>query len=358
MTTQQKTVVLTGGGTVGHVTLNQLLIPEFKKIGFTPAYIGSKKGIEKDIISKLDIDYYSISSGKLRRYISLENILDLFRVGKGILDALIRLRKLKPLFVFSKGGFVSVPVVVAARLLNIPVYIHESDLTPGLANKIASKFASHVYVTFRKTLQYLPDKKSTYIGPVIRQEFSLKPSDAGFQYTGFNQNKPVMLIMGGSLGAKAINDFIRSNLERITDSYQIIHLCGYGNLDGSIDNANYRQYEFVTDELRDFMSMADIVVGRSGSNAIFEFLLSRKPMILIPLPMSQSRGDQIENARYFEQQKVASVILEEELNIDTFNRAIAHITSNRSEIVKKMKQFQGGFRPAELVQQLTTMRGE
>ncbi len=358
MTQQKKTVVLTGGGTVGHVTLNQLLIPEFKKIGLTPIYIGSKTGIEKEIITKSNIDYYSISSGKLRRYISLENILDMFRVGKGVLDALMRLRKLKPLFVFSKGGFVSVPVVIAARILNIPVYIHESDLTPGLANKIAAKFASHVYVTFRKTLQFLPDKKSTYIGPVIRQEFAAQPTDAGFKYTRFNEEKPVMLVMGGSLGAKSINNFIREHLEMITKKYQIIHLCGHGNLDDSIDNEHYRQYEFVTTELRDFMSIADVVVGRSGSNAIFEFLLSRKPMILIPLPMSQSRGDQIENARYFEQQKVASVILEEDLNIEAFNDALDHINSKRVEIVKKMKQFQGGFRPAELAEQLITLRGE
>lgn len=358
MPQQSKTVVLTGGGTVGHVTLNKLLIPEFKKLGLTPTYIGSKQGIEKEIIAESDIKYYSISSGKLRRYISFENILDVFRVGKGVLDSLMILRKLKPLFVFSKGGFVSVPVVIAARILKIPVYIHESDLTPGLANKIAAKFASYVYVTFKKTLQFLPDKKSTYIGPVIRQEFLLKPTDAGFKHTGFNQEQSVMLVMGGSLGAKSINNFIRENLDTITKTHQIIHLCGKGNLDSSIDNKNYRQYEFVTTELQDFMSISDIVVGRSGSNAIFEFLLSKKPMILIPLPMSQSRGDQIENARYFEQQKVASVILEEDLNIESFNLAIDHINSKRVEIVKKMNQFQGGFRPAELVEELITLRGE
>lgn len=358
MTQQTKTVVLTGGGTVGHVTLNQLLIPEFRKKGMTPVYIGSKQGIEKDIITQLDVDYYGISSGKLRRYLSLENILDVFRVGKGVLDAMRRLRKLKPLFVFSKGGFVSVPVVIAARILKIPVYIHESDLTPGLANKIAAKFASHVYVTFKKTVQMLPPEKSTYIGPVKRQEFNLKPTDAGYAYTGFNLEQPVMLVMGGSLGAKSINNFVREHLDELTERYQIIHLCGKGNLDNSIDNKNYRQYEFVSAELRDLMSIADIVVGRSGSNAIFEFLLSVKPMILIPLPMSQSRGDQIENARYFEQQKVASVILEEDLNIEQFNKAIEHINSNRENIVKKMKQFEGGFRPAELVERLITLRGK
>lgn len=357
MVKQSKTIVLTGGGTVGHVMLNKLLIPEFIKKQYQPVYIGSKNGIEREIIQELNIEYKTISSGKLRRYLDVENVKDVFRVGKGVLDAFMHLRKLKPMFVFSKGGFVSVPVVIAARLLKVPVYIHESDLTPGLANKIASKFATEVYVTFRKTTQFLPDNKTHFLGPVIRQEMNKKPTDNGFQLTGFSKDKQVMLVMGGSLGAKRINEFIRTHLNELTDQYQIIHLCGKGNLDESIEHKDYKQYEFVSTELPDLMSISDIVVGRSGSNAIFEFLLSKKPMILIPLPLSQSRGDQIENAKYFEQQRVATVVEEDELNLERFNQALKYIEKHRVEMVTNMQQYKGGFTPLELVERLTATRG-
>ena len=356
MDNQSKTVVLTGGGTVGHVTLNKLLIPEFINEGYTPVYIGSKNGLEKEMISELNIAYKQISSGKLRRYLSLENVLDIFRVGKGVIDSFLHLRKLKPRFVFSKGGFVSVPVVIASRLLGIPVYIHESDLTPGLANKIAAKFATEIYVTFRITTQFLPENKTHFLGPVIREDLRADKSESGYQLTGFNHEKPVMLVMGGSQGARVINELIRSNIDTLTKTYQIIHLCGKGNLDLSIDHNDYRQYEFVTTELAALLSIADIVVGRSGANAIFEYLLSKKPMILIPLPASQSRGDQIENARYFEQQRVATVIKEDELNIDTLQQAIQYIDHHRVEMVGKMQQYKGGFTPLELVNRLTAAR--
>lgn len=354
---QTNTVVLTGGGTVGHVMLNKLLIPEFINKGYNPVYIGSKKGIEKDMISELDIEYKSISSGKLRRYLSVENILDVFRVGKGVLDSFLHLKKEKPQFVFSKGGFVSVPVVIAARLQRIPVYIHESDLTPGLANKIASKFATEIFVTFRITTQFLPEEKTHFLGPVIREELIGRPTSDGYKMTGFTPDEPVMLVMGGSLGAKSINDFIRKHLDELTESYQIIHLCGKGHLDTSINNSSYKQYEFVSDELPDLLSISELVVGRSGANAIFEFLLSKKPMILIPLPASQSRGDQIENAKYFEQQRVATVIEDENLELRRFNQALKFIEDNRGDIVGRMQQYNGGFTPRELVNRLTATRG-
>lgn len=347
-----KTVVLTGGGTVGHVMLNKLIIPEFKSYQLEPIYIGSKKGIEKDIISETDIEYYSISSGKLRRYLSFENVLDIFKVLKGILDARRRLKKVKPEFVFSKGGFVSVPVVIAARSLKIPVFIHESDLSPGLANKLASKFATKIFVTFRKTLEALPESKAEYIGPIIREELQAKPTQKGFKLTQFSEDKQVLLVMGGSLGAQSINTFIREHLDEITKLYQVIHLCGKGNLDHSIENPQYKQFEFVTKELPDLFGISDIVVGRSGSNAIFEFLLNKKPMLLIPLPKSQSRGDQIENAYYFKSQKYAEVLEEEDLNINDFKQLLNKLENNRTDIVKRMQQFNGGFKPDELVQKL------
>lgn len=333
--------------------LNKLLIPEFINEDVEPVYIGSKDGIEKEVISPTSIKYCEISSGKLRRYLSLENIKDVFKVLKGVLDARKILKREKPELVFSKGGFVSVPVVLASRSLKIPVYIHESDLTPGLANKIAIKFANKIFVTFKKTIDVLPSQKTEYIGPVVRDELMRGDKNIGADLTSFTSDKPVMLVMGGSLGAKSINKFIRDNISALTENMQVIHLCGHGNVDHSlIDKKNYIQFEFVKKELAHLIKISDFVVGRSGSNAIYEFLLSEKPMILIPLPLSQSRGDQLENAEYFKEQGFAEVIKEEELTLDHFQESVANITRDRADIVEKMKLYDGGFKPETLVQQL------
>ncbi len=352
MDSNKRKVVLTGGGTVGHVMLNKLLIPGLFNQDVEPVYIGSKKGIEKEIISATSIKYFNISSGKLRRYISLENAKDIFKVIKGIFDARKILKREQPEFVFSKGGFVSVPVVLAAKSLKIPVYIHESDITPGLANKIASKFATRIFVTFKKTLDYLPVDKSEYIGPVIRDELQRGYTRIGYEMTEFNPEKPIMLIMGGSLGSKSINQFVRNNMDALLNEWQIIHLCGRGHYDATLEREGYIQYEFVKRELPHLIKISDLVVGRSGSNAIYEFLLNEKPMILIPLPLSQSRGDQVENAEYFKEKGYAEVIQEDELNLDKFNQSTARIKNNRSEIIARMKGFDGGFKPEHLVDRL------
>lgn len=353
MNSNKRKVVLTGGGTVGHVMLNKLLIPEFINQDVEPVYIGSKNGIEKEVIAATSIKYREISSGKLRRYLSLENLKDLFKVFKGIFDARKILKHEKPEFIFSKGGFVSVPVVLAGRSLNIPVYIHESDLTPGLANKIAVKFATKVFVTFKKTTDVLPADKTEYLGPVIREELIRGYERIGYELTGFTSEKPVMLVMGGSLGAKSINQFVREHLDTLTQDMQIIHLCGHGNIDATLEHHdNYVQFEFVKKELAHLMKISDFVVGRSGSNAIYEFLLSEKPMILIPLPLSQSRGDQLENAEYFKEKGFAEVIQEEQLTLKNFQSTVAEIEANRIEIVKRMKKYDGGFKPGALVDRL------
>ncbi|WP_411841857.1 undecaprenyldiphospho-muramoylpentapeptide beta-N-acetylglucosaminyltransferase [Salinicoccus sp. HZC-1] len=352
MDSKKRKVVLTGGGTVGHVMLNKLLIPGLYNRDIEPVYIGSKKGIEKEIISATSIKYFNISSGKLRRYISMENAKDFFKVLKGILDARKILKREQPEFVFSKGGFVSVPVVLAAKSLNIPVYIHESDITPGLANKIASKFATRIFVTFKKTLDYLPDKKSEYLGPVIRDELKRGYSSIGYEITHFNPEKPIMLIMGGSLGSKSINQFVRNNLDALLDEWQIIHLCGHGNNESSLEREGYKQFEFVKRELSHLIRISDLIVGRSGSNAIYEFLLNEKPMILIPLPLSQSRGDQMENAQFFKEKGYAEVIQENELSLTKFRESASRIENNRGEIIARMKAFEGGFKPEDLVDRL------
>lgn len=349
MEPKKRKVVLTGGGTVGHVMLNKLLIPGFINRGIEPVYLGSKKGIEKEIIGATSIKYYNISSGKLRRYLSSENFKDIFKVMKGISDARKVLKKENVEFVFSKGGFVSVPVVLAAKSLGIPVYIHESDITPGLANKIAGKFATKIFVTFKRTLDYIPSDKAQYIGPVIRDELKRGYSKIGYELTGFNPDKRVMIVMGGSLGARSINQFIRDNLDELTKEWQIIHLCGRGNYQEGLDSENYKQFEFVKKELPHLITISDIAVGRSGSNAIYEFLLNEKPMILIPLPRSQSRGDQVENAEYFKEKGYAEVIQDEELEMEIFQETLERIDSNKEAIVDCMCKFEGGFKPQELV---------
>ncbi|HDN0825969.1 TPA: undecaprenyldiphospho-muramoylpentapeptide beta-N-acetylglucosaminyltransferase, partial [Staphylococcus aureus] len=291
-------IAFTGGGTVGHVSVNLSLIPTALSQGYEALYIGSKNGIEREMIeSQLpEIKYYPISSGKLRRYISLENAKDVFKVLKGILDARKVLKKEKPDLLFSKGGFVSVPVVIAAKSLNIPTLIHESDLTPGLANKIALKFAKKIYTTFEETLNYLPKEKADFIGATIREDLKNGNAHNGYQLTGFNENKKVLLVMGGSLGSKKLNSIIRENLDALLQQYQVIHLTGKGLKDAQVKKSGYIQYEFVKEDLTDLLAITDTVISRAGSNAIYEFLTLRIPMLLVPLGLDQSRGDQIDNA--------------------------------------------------------------
>ncbi|HDK4408134.1 TPA: undecaprenyldiphospho-muramoylpentapeptide beta-N-acetylglucosaminyltransferase, partial [Staphylococcus aureus] len=294
-------IAFTGGGTVGHVSVNLSLIPTALSQGYEALYIGSKNGIEREMIeSQLpEIKYYPISSGKLRRYISLENAKDVFKVLKGVLDARKVLKKEKPDLLFSKGGFVSVPVVIAAKSLNIPTIIHESDLTPGLANKIALKFAKKIYTTFEETLNYLPKEKADFIGATIREDLKNGNAHNGYQLTGFNENKKVLLVMGGSLGSKKLNSIIRENLDALLQQYQVIHLTGKGLKDVQVKKSGYIQYEFVKEDLTDLLAITDTVISRAGSNAIYEFLTLRIPMLLVPLGLDQSRGDQIDNANHF-----------------------------------------------------------
>ncbi|HBU9596472.1 TPA: undecaprenyldiphospho-muramoylpentapeptide beta-N-acetylglucosaminyltransferase, partial [Staphylococcus aureus] len=274
-------IAFTGGGTVGHVSVNLSLIPTALSQGYEALYIGSKNGIEREMIeSQLpEIKYYPISSGKLRRYISLENAKDVFKVLKGILDARKVLKKEKPDLLFSKGGFVSVPVVIAAKSLNIPTIIHESDLTPGLANKIALKFAKKIYTTFEETLNYLPKEKADFIGATIREDLKNGNAHNGYQLTGFNENKKVLLVMGGSLGSKKLNSIIRENLDALLQQYQVIHLTGKGLKDAQVKKSGYIQYEFVKEDLTDLLAITDTVISRAGSNAIYEFLTLRIPML-------------------------------------------------------------------------------
>ena len=343
-------IAFTGGGTVGHVSVNLSLIPTALEKGHQVFYIGSKNGIEREMIeSQLsNIKYYPISSGKLRRYLSFENAKDVFKVLKGILDARRVLKKEKPDLLFSKGGFVSVPVVIAARSLNIPTIIHESDLTPGLANKISLKFSKKIYTTFEDTLKYLPKDKADFVGATIREDLKEGNQQKGYEITGFDSDKKVLLVMGGSLGSKKLNDIIRENLEALLHDYQIIHLTGHGLVDESYKQKGYIQYEFVEEELTHLLSITDTVVSRAGSNAIYEFLTLRIPMLLMPLGLDQSRGDQIDNAKYFESKGYGKMIPEDQLTQFKLLEQLKQIESHRTDITHQMESYKESYTKEDL----------
>lgn len=336
-----KKIVLTGGGTAGHVTPNIALIPELKKAGYDVHYIGSYDGIEKKLIERLGIPYYGISSGKLRRYIDIKNLSDPFKVIKGFAQARHLLGKIKPDVVFSKGGFVSVPVVVAAKTRKIPCIIHESDMTPGLANKICIPCATRVCTNFPETMKHIPAQKAVLTGSPIREELFHGDKEKGLKFCGFDNSKPVILIIGGSLGAVAVNNAVRSILPTLLEKYQVIHLCGKGKTDESLLNTKgYVQYEYIQDELPDLMAAADLIISRAGANAICEILALRKPNILIPLSAEASRGDQILNAASFEKQGYSIVIQENEITNDKLLEAVNKANKDSAKYIKAMERSQ------------------
>lgn len=334
-------IVLTGGGTAGHVSVNQALIPVFLGKGYEVHYIGSHEGIEKELIrgGHPEVVYHAIQSGKLRRYFSTKNFTDPFRVGAGTLQALHILRKLKPEIIFSKGGFVSVPVVMAAKLAKVPVVIHESDVTPGLANKLALPFSSQIFTVFEQTLQYVPTEKSVCTGPIIRPELFQGSKEAGLKLTELTNKRPIFIVMGGSQGSAVLNKAVRQALPELLKSYQVIHLCGKGNEEPALDGlSGYVQYEYVTDELPHLLAAADYAVSRAGSNAIFELLAIHKPMLLVPLTASKSRGDQLLNAAYFSSKGLAVQIEEEHLLDLPLEERFRNLEQEKSRLLSNIER--------------------
>ena len=333
-----KRIILTGGGTAGHVTPNIALLPRLKELGYDIQYIGSYTGIEKELIEPFGIPYHGISSGKLRRYFSVQNFTDPFRVLKGFREAHKLIRQLKPDVIFSKGGFVSVPVVLAGKRCKVPVIIHESDMTPGLANKIAIPSAAKVCCNFPETLKSLPEGKAVLTGSPIRQELLSGNKIAAMDMCHFTSDKPVILVIGGSLGAVAVNNAVREALPELLKDFQIIHLCGKGKMDESLkDVEGYCQFEYIKNELRDLFALADVVISRAGANAICELLALHKPNLLIPLSANASRGDQILNARSFERQGFSLVLEEEQLTKETLLAAVKNLYENRTTFINSMK---------------------
>lgn len=331
-------IIMTGGGSAGHVTPNLALIPKLKQLGFEVQYIGSENGIEKEIVKSENIKYHSISSGKLRRYFDIKNITDPFKVLKGVFQARKIIKREKPNIVFSKGGFVSVPVVIGAYLNKVPVIAHESDITPGLANKLSTPFCNKICATFPETLNNMDKSKAVLTGTPIREELFKGNKKEGLKLCNFNDNKPVLMIMGGSLGSAIINNVIRQNIVKLTKQYNIIHICGKGNLDNNLNSIQgYRQFEYVREELTHYMAASDFIISRAGANAIFEFLSLKKPTILIPLSAKSSRGDQILNAKSFQKNGYSLVIQEEELNWESLNKNLQELNNNKNKYIKAME---------------------
>ncbi len=348
----QPTIVLTGGGTAGHVSVNEALIPILKERGYDIHYIGSYDGIEKELIDGEyeGVTYHAISSGKLRRYFSMKNFTDPFRVLTGVLQAYRLLKKIKPSVVFSKGGFVSVPVALAAKMAKIPLVVHESDMTPGLANRLSLPFARHIFTVFESTLAHVPEGKGTAVGAIIRPELFNGEREKGLYYAGLDGEKEVLLVMGGSQGSIVLNKAIRSNLRQILEIYDIIHLCGKGHIDETLEGVpGYTQFEYVTTALPDLLAATDVAVSRAGSNTIFELLALQKPMLLVPLSAAKSRGDQILNAQRFEQMKIAKVIEEETLETIDIVETFKQFEQEKSKMKEELEKYKDVKTPEKML---------
>lgn len=336
-TTPIKKIVLTGGGTAGHVTPNIALLPRLKELGYEISYIGSYDGIEKRLITDFDIPYYGIATGKFRRYLDVKNLTDPFRVIKGFAEARKYLKKIRPDVIFSKGGFVSVPVVQAAATLKIPCIIHESDMTPGLANKMCIPSAKKVCCNFPETVAMLPKDKAVLTGSPIREELAKGDKLAALDLCGFTANKPVILVIGGSLGAASVNKAVREALPNLLQDFQVAHICGKEKMDNMLlHTEGYVQFEYVKAELKDLFAMADVVISRAGANSICELLALKKPNLLVPLSAANSRGDQILNAKSFESQGFSMVIDDDDLSAQLLTEKVTELYFNRQTYMDAM----------------------
>lgn len=334
-----KKIVFTGGGTVGHVTLNLLLIPYFLEEGWEVHYIGDHKGVEHEQIIKsgLAVTFHSIATGKLRRYFSLQNMLDIFKVGWGVLQSLFIIGKIRPQALFSKGGFVSVPPVIAARTLGVPVFIHESDLSMGLANKIAYKFATTMYSTFEQPLAL---EKVKHVGAVTKvtanhNVTSLKLPEI---LAHFDAQLPTLLFVGGSGGAKVFNDLISRHKTELTQRYNVVNLTG----DSALNELSQNLYrvDYVTDLYLPLMREADVVVTRGGSNTLFELVAMGQLHLIVPLGKQASRGDQLENARYFEEKGYAKQLDESQLTLETLFASLEELLAEKDYYLTNMETSQ------------------
>lgn len=302
-------------------------------------YIGESNSIEQRLIKKLNVRFFCISAGKLRRYFSLRNFLDFFKVVIGFFQAMFLLLKLRPDLVFAKGGYVSVPVTVAAWILRVPVFIHESDVSPGLSTRICSRFAREIFVSFKETKisPSIPQAKIHVVGNPIRSQLLKGDKRRGYEFTGFSPKLPVVLFSGGSTGALSLNELIYKALPELLRNVQVVHITGPHT--SLIKNPHYRAFEFIEDELADIYAISDLSVGRAGSGSIFELLALKIPMILIPLGRDASRGDQIENAMVFEQNGWALMLDQKELTSEKLCGEILRLLKDKKAL-QTMREHQ------------------
>lgn len=323
-----KKIVLTGGGTGGHVMPNIALLPLLEKHFDEIHYIGSKEGIEKEILAKYpQIKYHGITTVKLKRSLSLSNLAIPFKLLAGICQAKKLIKNIKPDIIFSKGGFVAVPVVLGHS--KVPVVAHESDMTLGLANKLILKRCKVMCCSFEKTAKYI-GQKAVYTGSPIREDL-LKPTSK----IQFCNNKPALLVTGGSLGATSLNNSIWKNFNNLIEKYNIIHLVGKGKLNKDVSHKDYLQLE-QTSEMGKMYNSCDYVISRAGSNTVFEIMALNKPALLIPLPKTESRGDQLDNAKELQNKGLCDILYQE--NISNLPIALEQLKKDKEKILSNLKK--------------------
>ena len=343
-------ILFTGGGTAGHVTPNIALIEAVQSRGWFAVYVGSYVGIEREMIGKLDIPFMPVATGKLRRYFSWKNLVDLLCIPIGVLQSLLICIKEKPDLVFSKGGFVALPPVLAAWLCRIPVISHESDVTPGLANRLTSFACQKICTTFAETNQYLPAQKVVHTGTPLRSALHRRDAAAGFAHFELEASRPLLLVLGGSLGARVINEQVRRVVPQLTSRFNLVHMVGPGNiqksalqkstLQKSTLQKGYVQREFIHEEFGDLLEAASLVVSRAGANILYELFVTRTPHLLIPLTAEVSRGEQLVNAAIFQKRGFSRVLEEAALNDQTFLQAIDDVYLHRQGIQIALGEFE------------------
>ena len=351
-----KRIVLTGGGTMGHVTPHLALIPALQAKGYEIHYIGTKDGMEAPKMQSIPgVTYHAVQTGKLRRYFDWKNLSDPFRVIAGAFQSSHLMRKLKPNVVFSKGGFVAVPVVFGAWLHRVPVLCHESDLTPGLANKLCKPFATRMVTTFPECAAALGGNAEC-VGTPLRPDLFSGAREKGLALFGFTGEKPVLLMIGGSTGAQSVNKALREALPLLLPDFDVAHLCGKGNLDPALEGtAGYAQVEFLDKDLPDAFACADLVLSRAGSNALMELQALCKPLLLVPYPIGASRGDQILNAKSLAGRGLCRVLMQEDMNAESLNSALRETWAARDalrEAVAKAPPADGTQRVLELIEEI------
>ncbi len=312
---------------------------EFLNRGDSVVFVGSNSGLEERLVSDLEIRFESIVTGKLRRYFSLQNLIDMFRVPIGILQSLFLVARIRPNVVFSKGGYVAFPVVFASWLLRVPVVAHESDLTPGLATRLCAPFVKTQCLNFDSTRTRA--SHSLVTGTPIREDLLNGDAHRGREWLGLDsEHKQVIVVVGGSLGAEEVNAVIRDCADKLVENYTVVHVCGAGNIDDGLSSVDgYHQFEYIDEQWGDVLAIAEVVVSRSGANSLFEILTLRKPNILVPLPLATSRGDQIENAEYAEERGWSLVIPQEKLNQESLLTALELLGSDLDSRKQKMEDF-------------------